>query len=257
MRCELVAAVGAQVKLGPLPRKRPFATGQNGRRGRIGVDERARQLLPVELGQRLRRIMRLKADAAHAVELAQLRSRRVQHGLRDIARQLQTEQDGPRLAVDLGMDDARLLQCGALRLIRFIFQKHLQKRNCHDVMLFLSQLVKKVPSGFFAKLLSELQNKFLYISILQFCRCGGLLDAKGNPDGFLSLFSSLRYFWLGSFLTVCSLVFFSNYTCFRRNAQAFVMGKKGPHPVMPGGGHGFCRYYIASMYRSRAGSSSS
>jgi hypothetical protein len=31
-------------------------------------------------------------------------------------------------------------------------------------MLFLSQLVKKVPSGFFAKLLSELQNKFLYIS---------------------------------------------------------------------------------------------
>ena len=31
-------------------------------------------------------------------------------------------------------------------------------------MFFLSQLVKKVPSGFFAKLLSELQNKFLYIS---------------------------------------------------------------------------------------------
>ena len=93
--------------------------------------------------------------------------------------------------------------------------------------------------------------------ILQFCRCGGLWNAKGNPDGFLSHFSSLRNFWLGSFLTVCSLVFFSNYTCFRRNAQAFVMGKKGPHPVMPGGGHGFCRYYIASMYRNRAGSSSS
>ena len=33
---------------------------------------------------------------------------------------------------------------------------------------------------------------------------------------------------LGSFLTVCSLVFFSNYTCFRRNAQAFAMGKKTP-----------------------------
>ena len=28
--------------------------------------------------------------------------------------------------------------------------------------------------------------------ILQFCRCGGLLNGKGNPDGFLSHFSSLR-----------------------------------------------------------------
>ena len=40
------------------------------------------------------------------------------------------------------------------------------------------------------------------IMILQFCRCGGLFDAKGNPDGFLSHFSSLRNFRLGSFLTV-------------------------------------------------------
>ena len=39
-------------------------------------------------------------------------------------------------------------------------------------------------------------------TILQFCRCGGLFNAKGNPDGFLSHFSSLRSFWLGSFLTV-------------------------------------------------------
>ena len=39
--------------------------------------------------------------------------------------------------------------------------------------------------------------------ILQFCRCGGLFDAKGNPDGFLSHFSSLRNFWLGGFS--CSL----------------------------------------------------
>ena len=30
--------------------------------------------------------------------------------------------------------------------------------------------------------------------ILQFCRCGGLFDAKGHPDGFLSHFSSLRNF---------------------------------------------------------------
>ena len=35
--------------------------------------------------------------------------------------------------------------------------------------------------------------------ILQFCRCGGLFDAKGHPDGFLSHFSSLRNFRLGRF----------------------------------------------------------
>ena len=35
--------------------------------------------------------------------------------------------------------------------------------------------------------------------ILQFCRCGGLFDAKGHPDGFLSHFSFLRNFRLGSF----------------------------------------------------------
>ena len=30
------------------------------------------------------------------------------------------------------------------------------------------------------------------IMISQFCRCGGLFDAKGNPDGFLSHYPSLR-----------------------------------------------------------------
>ena len=35
--------------------------------------------------------------------------------------------------------------------------------------------------------------------ILQFCRCGGLWNAKGNPDGFLSHFPSLRNFQLGRF----------------------------------------------------------
>ena len=40
------------------------------------------------------------------------------------------------------------------------------------------------------------------IMISQFCRCGGLFDAKGNPDGFLSHFSSLRNFWLDNSLTV-------------------------------------------------------
>ena len=35
--------------------------------------------------------------------------------------------------------------------------------------------------------------------ILQFCRCGGLFDVKGHPDGFLSRFSSLRNFRLCRF----------------------------------------------------------
>ena len=51
--------------------------------------------------------------------------------------------------------------------------------------------LSKSPFGSFAKLPSKLQNVFCS-SVLQFCRCGGLLNAKGNPDGFLSLFSSLR-----------------------------------------------------------------
>ena len=37
------------------------------------------------------------------------------------------------------------------------------------------------------------------IMISQFCRCGGLFDAKGNPDGFLSHYPSLRNFRLGRF----------------------------------------------------------
>ena len=35
--------------------------------------------------------------------------------------------------------------------------------------------------------------------ILQFCRCGGLWNAKGNPDGFLSHYPSLRDFRLDRF----------------------------------------------------------
>ena len=35
--------------------------------------------------------------------------------------------------------------------------------------------------------------------ILQFCRCGGLWNAKGNPDGFLSHYPSLRNFRLDRF----------------------------------------------------------
>ena len=41
-----------------------------------------------------------------------------------------------------------------------------------DASLPAQQLVKKVPSGFFDKLLSELQNHFCSM-LLQFCRCGG------------------------------------------------------------------------------------
>ena len=56
---------------------------------------------------------------------------------------------------------------------------------------------RKVPSGL---LPSCLQNcKTFCSTVLQFCRCGGLLNAKGNPDGFLSHFSSLRNLRLGRF----------------------------------------------------------
>ncbi len=58
--------------------------------------------------------------------------------------------------------------------------------------------LSKSPFGSFAKLPSKLQNVFCS-SVLQFCRCGGLLNAKGHPDGFLSHFSSLRNLRLGSF----------------------------------------------------------
>ncbi len=56
---------------------------------------------------------------------------------------------------------------------------------------------QKVPSGL---LPSCLQNcKTFCSTVLQFCRCGGLFDAKGHPDGFLSLFSSLRNLRLNRF----------------------------------------------------------
>ena len=49
--------------------------------------------------------------------------------------------------------------------------------------------------------------------ILQFCRCGGLWNAKGHPDGFLSHFSSLRNFRLSMFLTACSAARSSALLC--------------------------------------------
>ena len=45
--------------------------------------------------------------------------------------------------------------------------------------------LSKSPFWLFDKLPSKLQNVFCS-PVLQFCRCGGLLNAKGNPDGFLS-----------------------------------------------------------------------
>ena len=73
------------------------------------------------------------------------------------------------------------------------------------------QLVKKSLWGFFAKLLPELQNIILLYLILQFCRCGGLWNVKGHPDGFLSHFSSLRNFWLGRFFD--SLLYYPCGAC--------------------------------------------
>ena len=64
--------------------------------------------------------------------------------------------------------------------------------------------LSKSPFWPFAKLPSKLQNVFCS-SVLQFCRCGGSLNAKGNPDGFLSHFSSLRNLRLGRFFgSLCS-----------------------------------------------------
>ena len=61
------------------------------------------------------------------------------------------------------------------------------------------RLVKKVPSGLFSpSCFPNCKIKFCSM-ILQFCRCGGLFDAKGHPDGFLSHFPSLRNFRLSRF----------------------------------------------------------
>ena len=49
--------------------------------------------------------------------------------------------------------------------------------------------------------------------ILQFCRCGGLWNAKGHPDGFLSHYPSLRNFWLGSFFDSLNAPNFKRQTC--------------------------------------------
>ena len=60
----------------------------------------------------------------------------------------------------------------------------------------------------YTKVISIEARTMLHLSLihifLQFCRCGGLWNAKGHPDGFLSHFSSLRNFRLSMFLTACS-----------------------------------------------------
>ena len=104
----------------------------------------------------------------------------------------------------------------------------LKSPRCRFISGSAVHLVKKVPLGFFAKLLSELQNRILLYLILQFCRCGGGLDAKGHPDGFLSRFSSLRSFWLGSFFdslpgeSPCPLFF----VCFNRTRLRYAPEKR-------------------------------
>ena len=56
------------------------------------------------------------------------------------------------------------------------------------------QFVKKVFLDFFDKLTTKLQNLNFVFLFCNFGRCGGLLNVKGNPDGSLSLFPSLRNF---------------------------------------------------------------
>jgi len=48
--------------------------------------------------------------------------------------------------------------------------------------------------------------------ILQFCRCDGLFDAKGHPDGFLSHFFSHRNFRLGRFFDSLTRSVFSGFS---------------------------------------------
>ena len=84
------------------------------------------------------------------------------------------------------------------------------RRNCFNAAQYGSavrcrarhaspRLVKKVPSGLFSpSCFPNCKIKFCSM-ILQFCRCGGLFDAKGHPDGFLSHFPSLRNFRLSRF----------------------------------------------------------
>ena len=59
-------------------------------------------------------------------------------------------------------------------------------------------LSKKSLRAFLPSCFPNCKIKFCSM-ILQFCRCGGFLNAKGHPDGFLSHFSSLRNFRLGRF----------------------------------------------------------
>ena len=63
---------------------------------------------------------------------------------------------------------------------------------------------QKSHFGLFRQAAFRIQNRILQYYFTQLCRCGGLLNAKGHPDGFLSHFSSLRNFRLSMFLTACS-----------------------------------------------------
>ena len=58
---------------------------------------------------------------------------------------------------------------------------------------------QKSPFGLFRQAAFQNCKISFCVFILQFCRCGGLLNAKGNPDGFLSHYLSLRNFRLSSF----------------------------------------------------------
>ena len=66
---------------------------------------------------------------------------------------------------------------------------------------------QKVPSGL---LPSCLQNcKTFCSTVLQFCRCGGLFDAKGHPDGFLSACRKVPSGFLPSCFQNCKMKFCS------------------------------------------------
>ena len=72
--------------------------------------------------------------------------------------------------------------------------------------------------------------------ILQFCRCGGLLDAKGNPDGFLSHFSSLRNLRLGRFFDSLSQPARRSVTAMQADFAALILWRKATNCALQGSG---------------------
>ena len=92
-----------------------------------------------------------------------------------------------------------------LRLIRF-FDTQTQKQNVPPGKPD-GQLVKK-SLRVFCQAAFKIAKLFCS-TVLQFCRCGGLFDAKGHPDGFLSACRKVPSGFLPSCFQNCKMKFCS------------------------------------------------